>query len=63
MSHQLTADCLNEIFGSLEYDKANLFSYLQVNCHWCEVSVPIYWTTIQNHHTLIACLPYKKSIE
>ena len=30
MPHQLTADCLNEIFGYLEYDKANLRSCLVI---------------------------------
>src|SRR6266542_6704360 len=54
--HQLPADCLNEIFEYLE-DKTDLRSCLLVNHLWCEVSVRILWTSIQNHNTLIACLP------
>ena len=56
MPHQLPTDCLNEIFESLE-DKADLRSCLLVNRLWCEVSVPILWTNIQNYKTLINCLP------
>src|ERR1044071_7018964 len=57
MPRRLPADCLNEIFEYLEYDKVSLRSCLLVNHLWCEVTVPILWTTIQNHRTLIACLP------
>src|SRR6266498_1235696 len=38
-------------------DKVSLHSCLLVNRFWCEVSVPILWTSIQNYNTLIACLP------
>ena len=55
MPCQLPADCLNEIFEYLE-DK-DLHSCLLVNRLWCEVSVQILWTSIQNYNTLIACLP------
>src|SRR6266498_1163692 len=54
---QLPADCLNEIFKQLEKDKVTLHSCLLVNRLWCEVSVPILWTSIQNYNTLIAFLP------
>ncbi len=56
MPRQLPADCLNEIFEYLE-DKVDLYSCLLVNRLWCEVSVRILWTNIQNYKTLIACLP------
>ncbi len=56
MSQQLPADCLNEIFEHLE-NKVDLHSCLLVNHLWCEVSVRILWTSIQNYNTLIACLP------
>src|SRR6266542_1722881 len=56
MSCQLPTDCLNEIFECLE-DKVTLRSCLLVNRLWCEVSVQILWTSIQNYNTLIACLP------
>ncbi|EXX50341.1 uncharacterized protein OCT59_011419 [Rhizophagus irregularis] len=58
---QLDADCLNEIFGCLEKDKATLYSCLLVNRFWCQVSVRILWkepnasTKVLN--TLIICLP------
>src|SRR6266498_2730922 len=55
MPYQLPADCLNDIFESLE-DKVDLRSCLLVNRLWCEVSVPMLWTSIQNYNTLIACL-------
>ena len=55
MSHQLPYECLSEIFEHLENDA--LRSCLLVNRFWCEVSVPILWTSIQNHNTLISCLP------
>src|SRR5687768_16842309 len=51
----MSRDCLYEIFELLE-DKADLRSCLLVNRLWCEVSVPILWTSIQNYNTLIACL-------
>src|SRR6266542_3711664 len=59
MPHQLYADCLNEIFEYLrdEGDEVTLRSCLLVNHLWCEVSVRILWTNIQNYNTLIACLP------
>src|ERR1044072_2273267 len=53
---QLSIDCLNEIFERLE-DKVDLSSCLLVNRLWCKISVRILWRTIQNHNTLIACLP------
>jgi len=56
MPCQIPADCLNEIFEYLK-DKMDLRSCLLVNRLWCEVSVRILWTTIQNYNTLIACLP------
>ena len=56
MPCQLPADCLNEIFEYLE-EKVDLYSCLLVNRLWCEVSVQILWTSIQNYNTLIACLP------
>src|SRR3990170_3938270 len=56
MPCQLPVDCLNEIFEYLE-DEVTLRSCLLVNCLWCEVSVRILWTRIQNYNTLIACLP------
>ncbi len=61
MSHQLTADCLNEIFEYLrdEVDGVSLRSCLLVNRFWCEISVRILWTSIQNYNTLIACLPHE----
>ncbi len=55
MPCKLPLDCLYEIFKHLEND--TLRSCLLVNHFWCEVSVPILWTSIQNHNTLIACLP------
>src|SRR6266540_148454 len=55
MSRQLPTDCLNTIFEYLD-DKVDLRSCLLVNCLWCEVSVPILWTSIRNYNTLIACL-------
>ena len=55
MSHQFPYECLSEIFEHLENDA--LRSCLLVNRFWCEVSVPILWTSIQNYNTLIACLP------
>src|SRR6266498_3005455 len=55
MPHQLPTDCLNEIFVHL--DLVSLRSCLLVNHLWCDVSVPILWTSIQNYDTLIACLP------
>jgi len=51
----LPYECLSEIFEHLENDA--LRSCLLVNHFWCEVSVPILWTSIQNYRTLIACLP------
>src|ERR1044071_1747213 len=56
MSCKLPTDCLNEIFECLE-DRMDLYSCLSVNRPWCEVSVRILWKSIQNYHTLIACLP------
>src|SRR6266542_1213617 len=56
MPRQLPADCLNEIFESLE-DKVDLYSCLLVNRLWCEVSVRILWTNIRNYNTLLNCLP------
>src|SRR6266511_2362433 len=55
MSHQLPYECLSEIFEHLENNA--LRSCLLVNRFWCEVSVPILWTSIQNYNTLFACLP------
>ncbi|RIA83604.1 hypothetical protein C1645_833540 [Glomus cerebriforme] len=54
---QLPADCLNEIFEKLEDDGVTLHSCLFVNRFWCEISVRIFWRTIRNYNTLIACLP------
>src|ERR1043165_9219595 len=56
MPGQLPADCLNEIFEYLQSEAA-LRPCLLVNRLWCEVSVQLLWADIQNHHTLIACLP------
>ena len=56
MACLLHADCLNEIFESLE-DKVDLYSCLLVNRLWCEVSVRILWTNIRNYNTLLNCLP------
>src|ERR1043165_3630698 len=56
MPFQLPADCLNEIFEYLE-DRVDLHSCLLVNRLWCKVTVRILWRTIQNHTTLINCLP------
>src|SRR5687767_5786 len=55
MSRQLPYECLSKIFKYLENDA--LRSCLLVNRFWCEVSVPILWTSIQNYNILIACLP------
>jgi hypothetical protein len=46
MSHQLPADCLNEIFDYLEKDKVTLYSCLLVNRLWCEVAVRILWKDV-----------------
>src|SRR3954453_9546744 len=54
---KLPADCLNEIFNYLEYDKVTLYSCLLVNRLWCDISVRILWRRIRNYNTLIACLP------
>ena len=59
MPCQLPVDCLNGIFEYLQEDKAALRSCLLVNRLWCEVSVQILWTNIQNYNTLIACLPHE----
>ncbi len=56
MASQLPADCLNEIFEHLD-DRVDLRSCSLVNSLWCNVSVPILWTNIQNYNVLIACLP------
>src|SRR5687768_13519640 len=56
MTCQLPSDCLGEIFEHLE-DKTDLHSCLLVSRLWCEVSIPIFWTSIQNYNTLITCLP------
>src|SRR6266498_3222859 len=45
-----------KIFEHLE-DKVDLYSCLLVNRLWCEISVRILWTNIQNYNTLISCLP------
>src|SRR6266498_2062338 len=57
MSCQLSIDCLNELFELLREEEVTLRSCLLVNRLWCEVSVRILWTRIQNYNTLIACLP------
>src|SRR6266540_5507430 len=57
MGCQLPDECLNEIFKQLEKDKVTLHSCLLVNRLWCEVSVRILWTSVQNYNTLIAFLP------
>jgi len=59
MPRQLPPDCLNEIFEYLgdEVDEVTLRSCLLVCRLWCEVSVRILWTNIQNNNTIIACLP------
>src|ERR1044071_6667277 len=56
MPRQLPTDCLNVIFEHLEND-ASLRSCLLVSRLWCEISVQILWTRIQNYNSLIACLP------
>jgi len=55
MPCQLPYECLGEIFEHLENDA--LRSCLLVNRFWCEVSVPILWTSIRNYNTLTVCLP------
>ncbi len=45
MPHQLPADCLE--------DKHAYW----LTVFWCEISVQILWTSIQNYQILIACLP------
>jgi len=45
---------LKKIFEYLVY-KVDLRSCLLVNRLWCEVSVQILWTKIQNYDTLISC--------
>ncbi len=55
MPRQLLSDCLDEIFKHL--DEVTLYSCLLVSRSWCEISVRILWTGIQNYNTLIACLP------
>ena len=52
---QLPADCLYEVFESLE--DVDLRSCLLVNRLWCQVSVRFFWKKIKNYHSLIACLP------
>jgi hypothetical protein len=54
---QFPADCLNDIFEYLKEDEVTLHSCLLVNRLWCEISVGIFWTSIRNYSTLIACLP------
>ena len=59
---QLTADCLNEIFENLNYDKFTLHSCILVNRLWCKVSVRILWRNVwdynnRTYYTLISCLP------
>ena len=56
MPQQLPVDCLNENFKYLK-NKVDLHSCLLVNHLWCEASVRILWTSIQNYNTLVACLP------
>ena len=41
MSHQLSVDCLNEIFEYLEEDKITLHSCLLVSRLYCEIAVRI----------------------
>ncbi len=55
MPRQIPIDCLNKIFEYL--DEAALYSCLLVNRLWCETSVQILWTNIQNYNTVIAYLP------
>jgi len=67
MAHELSIECLNEIFECLEEDKFSLHSCLLDNRLWCEVAVKILWKNIWNFQplsstilgTLIACLPNK----
>src|ERR1044072_9969247 len=56
MVNRLPVDCLNGILEYLE-DGVDLHSSLLVNHLWCEVSVRVLWKSVQNYHTLIACLP------
>src|SRR3954469_23890338 len=68
----LPADCLNEVFENLEYDKITLRSCLLVSRLWCKISVRILWRDIWSFNysfnrrlkvasailsTLISCLP------
>ena len=62
MYHHLPFNCLSEIVEYLE-DKRDLRSCLLIDRLWCEVTVPILWTSIQNYHTLIVCLPFCLSDE
>ncbi|GBC03533.1 hypothetical protein RclHR1_05180010 [Rhizophagus clarus] len=69
MTHQLPADCLNEILDYLEKDKITLYSCLLVNRLWCEIAVRILWkdvlcssiprpkVVLSLLSPLIACLP------
>src|SRR5438270_13237696 len=60
---QLPFDCIDEIFGYLKDDKANLRrSTLLVNRIWSEISVRYLWGDVSdfnifNIRTLVACLP------
>ncbi|RIA85146.1 hypothetical protein C1645_879499 [Glomus cerebriforme] len=55
--YQLPVEIFDEIFKYLEFDKISLNSCLLVNRLWCKVSVKIFWKSIRNYNTLIACLP------
>src|SRR4051812_45632195 len=54
---QLIVDCLRKVFVYLEEDEDTLRSCLLVNRLWCEISVRIFWRSIRNYNTLIACFP------
>ncbi|CAG8477928.1 9167_t:CDS:2 [Funneliformis mosseae] len=49
-------DILYDIIEQVD-DGASLFSCLLVNRSWCKITVRLWWKTIQNFNTLVACLP------
>src|ERR1051325_11535893 len=56
----LPADCLTEIFETLEEDKATLASCLLVNRLWCEISVKILWRNIWSFK---CSFPYEQKLQ
>ena len=59
MAHQLSIECLSNVFEILneDLDEEALRSCLLVSRHWCKVSVQILWKFVRNYNTLVACLP------